>query len=131
MNGLVGRYLDIDGVEKVMAVALHVPADDGAVEHVEGGEQRGRAIALVVVGHDAEPAVLHGQAGLGAVERLDLALLVDRQHDGVRRRVDVKADHVAQLATNCGSLESLNCRQRFGCSPCAFQMRLTALALMS
>src|SRR5258705_7872966 len=31
---------------------------------------------------------------------------------------------------NCGSLESLNCRQRCGCSPCAFQMRLTALALI-
>ena len=80
-----------------MAVALHVAADDGAVEHVERGEQRGGAVALVVVGHGAEPPLLHRQAGLGAVERLDLALLVDRQHDGVRRRIDVEADDVAQL----------------------------------
>ena len=37
------------------------------------------------------------QAGLGAVERLDLALLVDRQDDGVGRRIDIEPDHVAQL----------------------------------
>lgn len=34
----------VDGVEKMdellMPVTLHVPADDGAVEHVEGGKQR-------------------------------------------------------------------------------------------
>jgi len=34
------------------------------------------------------------------------------------------------LSTNFGSLESLNCRQRCGCRPRAFQMRLTAPALM-
>jgi hypothetical protein len=34
---------------------------------------------------------------VGAVERLDLALLVQRQHDGVGGRVDIEADDVAQL----------------------------------
>ncbi|AWM29807.1 hypothetical protein AOX55_00004371 (plasmid) [Sinorhizobium fredii CCBAU 25509] len=101
MDRLVGRHLGVDGVEKtdelLMPVTLHVPADDGAVEHVEGGKQRGRAMPLVVVGHGAEPALLQGQAGLGAVERLDLALLVDRQHDGMGRRVDVEADNVFEL----------------------------------
>lgn len=66
VNGLVGRHLGIDGVEKanelLMAVALHVPADDGAVEHVEGGEQRGRAIALV----DAMGRAPRGNGTLGA-----------------------------------------------------------------
>jgi hypothetical protein len=38
-----------------------------------------------------------GRPGLGAVERLDLALLVDRQHDRVGRRRDVQANHVVQL----------------------------------
>ena len=45
----------------------------------------------------AGAALLHRQARLGAVERLDLALLVDRQHDGVGRRIDVEADDVAEL----------------------------------
>ena len=66
----------LDGVEEadelLVPVALHAAAEDGAVEDVEGGEQRGGAVALVVVGHGAGAALLHGQAGLGAVERLDL-----------------------------------------------------------
>lgn len=51
VNGLVGRHLGVDGVEKadelLVAVALHVPADDGSVEHMEGGKQCGRAVSLV------------------------------------------------------------------------------------
>src|SRR3954451_17963228 len=88
----------LDGVEEadelLVPVALHAAAEDGAVEDVEGGEQRGGAMALVVVGHGAGAALLQGQAGLGAVERLDLALLVDRQHHGMGRRVNVEADDV-------------------------------------
>ena len=76
VDQLAGRDRGLDGVEEadelLVPVALHVAADDGAVEHVEGGEQRGGAVALVVVGHGAGAALLHGQAGLGAVERLDL-----------------------------------------------------------
>src|SRR6266511_5789654 len=34
--------------ELLMPVAFHVAADDGAVENVEGGEQRGCAVAFVV-----------------------------------------------------------------------------------
>jgi hypothetical protein len=134
VNGLSGRDLGRDGVEEadelLMAMALHVLADDGAVEHVEGGEQRGRPMALVVVRQGSEPPLLHGQAGLGAVERLNLRLLVQRQHDSVRRRIDVKPTTSRSLSANFGSLESLNCRQRWDWSPCAFQMRRTALALM-
>ena len=35
------------------------------------------------------------------------------------------------LATNCGSFESLNCRIRCGCRPCARQMRCTELTLIA
>jgi hypothetical protein len=49
------------------------------------------------VGHGAAASLLQGQPGLGAVERLDLALLVDRQDDGMGRRVEVETDDVAQL----------------------------------
>ena len=60
-------------------------------------EERRCAMPLVVMGHRAGAALLQRQAGLGAVERLDLALLVDREHDGVRRRVEVEPDHVTQF----------------------------------
>ena len=85
-------------IELLVPVALHVAADDGAVENVEGGEQRAvRAVALVVMGHGPGAALLHRQAGLGAVERLDLALLIDREDDGMSRRIDIKADDVPEL----------------------------------
>src|SRR4029079_7091450 len=48
VDGLACRHLGVDGIEKadelLVAVALHVAANDGAVEHVEGGKQGGRTI---------------------------------------------------------------------------------------
>jgi hypothetical protein len=45
VDGRAGRRLGIDGVEEadelLVAVALHVLADDGAVEHVEGSRRGG------------------------------------------------------------------------------------------
>ena len=96
-----GRDLRLDGVEEadklLVAVALHVAADDGAVEDVEGGEQRRRAMAFVVVGHGPGAALLHRQAGLGAIKGLDLALLINREDDGVGGRIDIEADDVPEL----------------------------------
>ena len=66
-----------------MAMAGHVAADDGSVQDVQRGEERRRAVSLVVVGHRAGAALLQGQPRLRPVERLDLALLVDREHDGI------------------------------------------------
>jgi hypothetical protein len=60
----------------------------------ERGEQRGGPVALVVVRHSAPAPALEGQAGLGAVEGLDLALLVRAQDDGVFGRVQVQAQLV-------------------------------------
>jgi hypothetical protein len=73
-------------------MALHVATDHSSVEDVEGGEQRGGAVTLVIVGHCSGAAGLHRQARLGAIERLDLALLVDREDNRVGGRIDVEAD---------------------------------------
>jgi hypothetical protein len=60
-------HLGIDGVEEadelLVAVALHVLADDGAVEHVDGGKQRGRAVPLIVVRHGADLPFFMGRPG--------------------------------------------------------------------
>ena len=42
-------------------------------------------------------ALLERQAGLGAVERLNLALFVDGQNDGVRWRIDMEPNHVGRF----------------------------------
>src|SRR6201981_1693408 len=95
------RHLRLDSVEEadelLVPVALHIAADDGAVEDVEGREQCRRAMTLVVVGHRPGAALLHWQAGLGAVERLDLALFIDREDDGMGGRINIETDDVAQL----------------------------------
>src|SRR4051812_25074859 len=60
------------------------------------------------MGHGAATAGLERQAGLGAIERLDLALLVDGDHDCVRGWVHVETDDVLDLGGECrviGSLE--------------------------
>jgi len=57
-----------EAIEFLMSVALHALADHLAVENVQGRKQRRRAVALVVVGHRSATALLHRQAGLGAVE---------------------------------------------------------------
>lgn len=79
VDGLVLRDFALNAVEEtdelLMPVPLHVLGDDRAVEHVECGKQRGRAMALVIMGHGSGTALLHRQAGLSAIERLDLRLL--------------------------------------------------------
>ena len=93
--------LGLDSVQEadefLMPVPLHAATDNLAFQHVESGEQRGRPVPLVVVGHRLAAALLDRQTRLGAVEGLNLRLLVDRQHDGVRRRIDVEANDVVQF----------------------------------
>src|SRR5207342_1721661 len=106
-------------------------ADDGPVEDVERSKQGRGAMALVVVRHGAEPALLQRQARQGAIESLDLALLVERKHDGVGRRIDIEPDHVAQLVDEVRIVRELELPITVRLKPVrAFQMRRTALALM-
>ena len=72
-------------------------ADDLSGGHVEGGEEAGDAVAGVVVGAFLRHAGHHRQHRLGPVECLDLRLLVDAEHDGFVRRVEVETDDVAYL----------------------------------
>ena len=97
----VGRHVALDRVEELAellrAVAGHAFADDRSGLHVERGEQRGRAVPLVVVGAPLGLAGPHRQQRLGAVQRLDLAFLVDAEHHGALRRVEIEPDDVAHL----------------------------------
>jgi hypothetical protein len=101
MDQLAGRDVALDPIQEadelLVAMALHALTDDRPVQDVERGEQRGRPVALVVVRHRAGPAFLHRQPRLRPVKRLDLRFLIDREHHGMRRRVDIEPDHVVQL----------------------------------
>src|SRR6201999_96088 len=101
MDQLAGRDGRFDGIEEadelLMPMALHAAADHLAIQYVECSEQRCRAMPDVIVGHSAAAASFHRQAGLRAIECLDLALFIDRQHDRVHRWIDIEADDLAQL----------------------------------
>jgi hypothetical protein len=65
------------------------------------------AMALAIERHGARLTPLHGQPRLGAIEGLNLALLVDREHHRVGRWIDVQAGNVLQLGGELGVLGEL------------------------
>ena len=84
----------------------------GIVEHLAGGdvhrrEQVDRAVALVVVGEGAGATGLHRQGRLGAVECLDLGLLVEGEHDCPGGRIHVQPDDVDELLLEAGIVRDL------------------------
>jgi len=124
VNRLALRHRGLDLVEEadelLMPMALLVAADHRAIHHVECGEQRRRSVPDVVVGHRPGPALLHRQAGLGAIERLYLALFVDRQHDGMGGRIDVETHDISEFLGKLwivGALERLHPVRRQAVGP--------------
>src|SRR5262249_51797905 len=55
------------------------------------------AVTTVIMSPSLGLALLHGQQGLRAVEGLDLAFLVDAEHDRSVRRVHIQADDIPNL----------------------------------
>src|ERR1035438_7147947 len=80
-----------------MPMPLLAQTDHFSIQSIERCEQRGRAVALVIVGHGASPAALQRQTRLRAVESLNLALLVAAQHQSMLGWIEVKADDGFQL----------------------------------
>ena len=101
MNRFVDRHLALDGIEKadefLVPMALHAAPDDLALKDIEGGEQGGRAMALVIVGHRGTAPFFHRQTRLGAIEGLDLALFVYAEDQRPVGWIEVEPDHVLHL----------------------------------
>jgi transposase len=91
-----------------VGMALLALANDLAIEHVQRGEQRGRAVALVVVRQRLCAPLLQRQPGLRAVQRLHLALLVTAQHQRVLGRRQVQAHDVFELLDELGVARDLS-----------------------
>ena len=80
-----GRLVDPpqEADELDSTVLEHALADDFALQDLQGGEQTGGTVALVIVGHRAQTPLLQGQSGLRAIQGLDLGLLVHAQHESL------------------------------------------------
>lgn len=101
VDDLAGRDVALKGIEEadelLMPVALHVLPEHLASQDIERGEQRGRSVALVVVGHSGATPLLQRQPRLCAIEGLDLGLFIEAEDDGMSGRADVEPDNVVQF----------------------------------
>jgi hypothetical protein len=101
MDGEIRRDMGVDVFEKIeillMAMAFFAVVEDFSGSDVESGKERGRAVADIVVGHAFDIAQAHRENGLGTIQRLNLALLVDAQDHGVLGRMEIQPDNIADL----------------------------------
>jgi len=101
VQGQGARRLGVDALEEpdklLMPVTRHAIPDDFAIEHAQGRKEGRGAIALVVVGLSSRNPRPQGEQGLRAVEGLNLALLVDAQHQGFVGRIEVEAHDILEL----------------------------------
>src|ERR1700674_3115681 len=80
-----------------MTVAVVAATGHSSRGDVEGGERRRGAVPDVIVGPSFDLTGPQREERLGAVERLDLAPLVDTKHQRLLRRVQVEPDDVSHL----------------------------------
>ena len=86
------RRLLVNQLQKLdpflMPVPRHARSDQPALGHLQGREERCGAVADVIVRHRTTAALLQRQARLGAVQGLNLALLVNAQNQGMLRGIE-------------------------------------------
>ena len=129
----LGGHLGLDSIEKlaelqgpVAAVAL---ANHLTGPGVQSGEEGRGAVAHVIMGAPLGLARTQGQKRPGAVQGLDLGLLVHAQDQRPVRRVEVEPHNIRTFSMKRGSADGLKVSVRWGCSAKARQMRLTVLWL--
>jgi hypothetical protein len=82
-----------------MPVPLLAEAEDLAVKGVQSRKQCRRAVTFIVMRHRLAASFLQWQPGLGSVQGLDLALLIDAQNERMLRRIQIQADDGFQLTS--------------------------------
>ena len=106
-------HIGLDLVEELAELGGAVPgiafADDFAGGNIECGEQRCRAVALVVVGSFGDLAGAHREHRLAAIKRLYLGLFIDAQHDGMGWRRHIQANNIPHLVDKIGIGGELEC----------------------
>ena len=117
---LVEKRSELGRPMTAIALSDHVTRRD-----VERGKERGCAMALVVMATPGGLAWPHRQHGLAAIQRLDLALLVDAKHDHMFGRRHVKSDDIAHFGDEVGIGRKLEAFHPVRLQPKACQMRCT------
>ena len=97
-GGVDGLHELVDGLheleELLMPMAVHTLADHFAGLHIERTEQAGGAVADVIVRVLLGIAQSQWQSRLRTIEHLNLALLVDGEHDRPFRWIYIKTHNI-------------------------------------
>ncbi len=96
-GGHAGFDLSDKGEELLVALTRTASRQNLPGGGVQRGEQRRGAVATVVVGNPLDITETERQQGLGALQRLDLRLLVDTQHHGMVGRIQIQPDGIADF----------------------------------
>jgi hypothetical protein len=120
--GMIGNHAVHEIQELDPAAALIMTSLDQASGNLKGGEQGRGPVTFVGM---AEPgqrcAIGQLQLALGALQSLDVRLLVDRKYHGILGRLQVEPDNVCRLLRNAGSVlihqlrrraSEISCRRR-------------------
>ena len=98
---LVTAVATSDALEEREKIGPGVPlaafSQDLAAGDLERGVQAGQPVAAVVVGLARRQPGPQRQQRLRPAQRLDLGLLVDTQHHGIRRRIEIQPHHIVNL----------------------------------
>ena len=81
-----------------MTVARQTLADHRACQDIERGEEGGRTVPLVVMGHCSGSAPFHRQTALRPVQGLSLALFVHAQIHSQRIKIEFPASRPSTFA---------------------------------
>ena len=92
-----------------MPVTIVTFASHLAGRHLECGKKRGSPIANIIVSPCAAASFFHRQSGLGAIQCLYLAFLVNAKHHGILRWTEINADHVHKLWNKIRIARQLEC----------------------
>ena len=87
-----------EGQELLMRVLTEAALGDLAGGDLQSRKETGGSVPNVVVSHPCGKARAHRQDRLRAIQRLDLRLLVDAEHQRLLRRVQIEPDDVGHLS---------------------------------
>src|SRR5260370_42634449 len=90
-----------------MALALHALAKSLPSRTLSVTNKVVTPWRFVIMGYDARAPLLHRQTRLGTIKRRNLALLVNRQDNGVAGRIDIEADDLVQFGRKLGIVGQL------------------------
>ena len=101
MQFLARWELTVQPLQKPEKLLMPMPRvalpNHSSFHHIERSEERRGAVAFVVVRERAAAAPLEWQSGLGAIQRLHLALFIDAQHHGILRWSQLHPDAIREL----------------------------------